>query len=791
MEEAKVKLLDKTITLYSWSKPSLDCIVQMANGDTFADGMLSCEEWLAKSQGATPLPEAQAALNHHECQLYLAAVKSTPLYKLIQSEPLFSTASPVLVATFAQFADVRPDPETILRTRDTTFMRILRTISQKGFVSDKDLLREDLTKLIAFDTQQPVIVGHLREIAFTLEWRPQLLSLEADLENPKSLEGAPAGLSDAANAIRELLRNHADDPEPMNLLKRFLAPPQFSAMLREEVLAYWEIRGDLPSAESLLKKEFFDSASSDGKYQKIAAATVDLLPAQWWKDIELGFCVRQEAIQAFLSLRRFAKLDALEKQWPALAQQLNIDGSALLKTLERTIIEPESASKETTGNLRQYLQDGQLVRFLKLRPLFRDIYPQDIKKQYEVSQIVAKTAVETETAFQGATAISKPPYEDAESQYENLFVTITSDPTNAEHYNVEVRADSSNEQANVHASLSDLAGIKKSLAEAVVYRQRTRDVLLVTPRAADTATQLKELGTRLWKMFFPKHVGDLFSATLDAEPKRRIVLDLEDANLRQLPWECLYVPRLRAFVALVKKCSIIRRLPNARSLISHTLSPPLRILMVISQPEDALYLDIDQERTALSKAVAGAIEDGRVELQVLEHATRSELQHYLRVFKPHLFHFVGHGTYSEDEKQGALVFEDEEHKSMMVSADDLKTLLVDNNINLAVLNSCDTGTTGTNEVVTGVAGALVEHGIPAAIATLRPVFDAAALLFTREFYSSLADGYALESAIIEARKALSIEKWDWPAYALFSGITELDSFRLIKKREVRGNDRSN
>ena len=56
--------------------------------------------------------------------------------------------------------------------------------------------------------------------------------------------------------------------------------------------------------------------------------------------------------------------------------------------------------------------------------------------------------------------------------------------------------------------------------------------------------------------------------------------------------------------------------------------------------------------------------------------------------------------------------------------------------------------------------------------------DEAALLFTREFYRSFTAGYSLEAAVVEARKALSVEGWDWSLYTLFSGLTDLSSLRL-------------
>jgi CHAT domain-containing protein len=122
--------------------------------------------------------------------------------------------------------------------------------------------------------------------------------------------------------------------------------------------------------------------------------------------------------------------------------------------------------------------------------------------------------------------------------------------------------------------------------------------------------------------------------------------------------------------------------------------------------------------------------------------------------------------------------ESDEGSAFLLQASTLATFLKDNNVQLAVLNACDTATGVINDAITGVAGALVNSGLPAVIATLRPIADAAALLFTREFYRAFVEGCPLEVALTEARKILSAEKWDWTAYALFTSLQDLDYFRL-------------
>src|SRR5262249_36051226 len=116
-------------------------------------------------------------------------------------------------------------------------------------------------------------------------------------------------------------------------------------------------------------------------------------------------------------------------------------------------------------------------------------------------------------------------------------------------------------------------------------------------------------------------------------------------------------------------------------------------------------------------------------------------------------------------------------------ANDLATVLRNRSVGVAVLNGCDTGTSSVNDGLSGVAGAIINAGVPAAIATMRAIPDEAALLFTRELYRAMLDSDTLEAAVVEARKALSLQRWNWSAYSLFSGRTDLNALRLLAQAE--------
>jgi CHAT domain-containing protein len=89
-----------------------------------------------------------------------------------------------------------------------------------------------------------------------------------------------------------------------------------------------------------------------------------------------------------------------------------------------------------------------------------------------------------------------------------------------------------------------------------------------------------------------------------------------------------------------------------------------------------------------------------------------------------------------------------------VDAASLKALLSGRSLSLVVLNSCQSARGSRGDLARGVAPALVQAGLPAVVANQFSVLDAAALVFARELYRSLALGRALGDAAREARLAV-------------------------------------
>ena len=276
----------------------------------------------------------------------------------------------------------------------------------------------------------------------------------------------------------------------------------------------------------------------------------------------------------------------------------------------------------------------------------------------------------------------------------------------------------------------------------------------------------KAFGTRLFEAVFSGQVRDLYQGALRSAERDglglRLLLRLLDVpELVNVPWEYLYEPSLARFLTLSVDTPVVRYLDIPRQTLPLNVQPPLRILCMISSPREFPPLDVEAEWEILNDALGDLIQRGLVSLTRLEKPTLLALQEQLRKDEYHVFHFIGHGTFSDYKEDGLLLLEDEQGAGAPVSGHYLGTLLHDEkSLRLVVLNACEGARTSTSDPYAGSAQQLVRQGIPAVIAMQFEISQHAATTFSREFYRSLADNYPVDAAVAEARKAIYAQGGD-------------------------------
>ena len=293
----------------------------------------------------------------------------------------------------------------------------------------------------------------------------------------------------------------------------------------------------------------------------------------------------------------------------------------------------------------------------------------------------------------------------------------------------------------------------------------------------------KRLGEALFESLFHGSVRDIYrDALADARRRHRglrIMLCLSGSpELCEVPWEYLFDGS--HFLATSPLTPVVRYLDLPRRSRTLRVSPPLRLLGIISNPTDYRQLNVDEERQNLEHALASVLGTQAVELHWLSRPTLPALLNALRTNTFHGLHFIGHGMYDVGSDKGALLFEDEGGWARPVTGDQLGLILQDfSSLRLAVLNACEGARSSRHDPFSGVAGALIQRDVPAVIAMQFEISDDSAITFAASFYEALAAGAGVDASVAAARLSMfanHTENIEWGKPVLFMRVADAQLF---------------
>lgn len=297
---------------------------------------------------------------------------------------------------------------------------------------------------------------------------------------------------------------------------------------------------------------------------------------------------------------------------------------------------------------------------------------------------------------------------------------------------------------------------------------------------AEPAMAPTEIGSRLFDALFNGSVAtkyyECYGAMGENEGVRvKLHFDFNDADERKLalvPWEYLFRPDNQQFLNLSRSTPIVRYIESPQPTSAVALQGTLHVLVIISSPKGVHELDLTKERANIEKTFANA---ENVDVDILENPTAERLQDKLSSKPYHVLHYMGHGAIDTNTGIGALILEDSEGNAKAYDARQLGMLLGDEKrtLRLVFLNACDTAKSTEDDDSApfgGVAAALVQSGVTAVLAMQFPITDRAAIAFSRRFYRCIADGYAVDHATAEGRKAIvndDASSMEWGTPVLF------------------------
>jgi hypothetical protein len=312
-------------------------------------------------------------------------------------------------------------------------------------------------------------------------------------------------------------------------------------------------------------------------------------------------------------------------------------------------------------------------------------------------------------------------------------------------------------------------------------------VLKVTKSLGDARREVRSLGSserqaieafgaKLFDAVFSGTVREAFARSVSEADRRRasgLRLRLrfgKSPELQNLPWEYLFNTDTGQFPALLPESPLVRYTELGRTSKPLPITPPLRVLVMISRPTDVRQLKTSQEWDLLNEALKEVKDQGLVHLQLLDGGTLAALQRPLRLGVYHVFHFVGHGGFEESVDEGALLLENDEGHGRLVTGSDLGMMLSGHrSLRLVVLNACEGARSSATDPFGGVSQALIRQGIPAVVAMQFEITDPAAITFAPEFYRAIAEGFPVDRAVTEARRAIfaSGNEVEWATPVLY------------------------
>ena len=263
-------------------------------------------------------------------------------------------------------------------------------------------------------------------------------------------------------------------------------------------------------------------------------------------------------------------------------------------------------------------------------------------------------------------------------------------------------------------------------------------------------------GSLLYRTLFNEQVESFFKQSLadarNARQRLRVQLSFgkEGADLASLPWEYLYTPE-GYFLATHVDLVLARYIPLTTA--RESLAPakgPLHILVVVSRPLDLGSVISDPVIEAIEKLS----EVFPVTIDILNKPTIDNFLNKLEEVRPHVLHFIGHGQFNKDKKEGSIALLDEDEGSARWVRDYEFAQYFTNMRSiprLAFLHLCEGGVTDLHDDFAGLAPHLVRAGIQAVVAMQYPISNNAAILFSQAFYRELAEGEPVDKAVQHGR----------------------------------------
>jgi hypothetical protein len=294
----------------------------------------------------------------------------------------------------------------------------------------------------------------------------------------------------------------------------------------------------------------------------------------------------------------------------------------------------------------------------------------------------------------------------------------------------------------------------------------------------------EDLGFRMWNQI-PEHVrAEVLSGTPDIP--RRVSIVSTTTGMDGIPWEWLNGGDDRT-LATMPNVRLFRQVPVMYASPPLTVPPPVRVLIVITNPKDERLLDAYRELSVIKSGLDG---NGDYEVRELLEPRVEALRSAFE-WSPHVMHYVGHAGISGTA--GHIILHDFSEGTRWLSAGEM-VRLIPASVRLLCLSTCITTKNYQTGGLVRFAHCPPDLALPTTIVNQYALGEVTATTFWRRFYPALIarEGNAVE-ACHESRvaaRAVTDETWSWASFSLVVRDGSGQPFRIARTKERRPDELS-
>ncbi|MBF0446007.1 MAG: CHAT domain-containing protein, partial [Magnetococcales bacterium] len=286
-------------------------------------------------------------------------------------------------------------------------------------------------------------------------------------------------------------------------------------------------------------------------------------------------------------------------------------------------------------------------------------------------------------------------------------------------------------------------------------------------RAQTLEKSLENLGQRLYNDCIGSHGRNgekLFQQWINSNDHPLPVLEIiaEHTAILELPWELLRPPGTPWLCTREPPISVVRGSTVDSHNQSKSKAPSfdltdhlgsLRVLMVVSRPQDAGFVNPQADSLAVLEATERLPAD-QVHVEFLRPPTLNALKERFQNGPPvDLLHFDGHGAHDK-KKGGLLLFETDQRQADPVPAQDVADAIAHQPPAIAVISACRSAAAEAENPYATSAQTLLRGGVASVLASPYNMLVQTGRHFYTAFYAMLTHGAAPEQALNTARSVL-------------------------------------